>query len=101
MIERWLGAIFQACRSGHLELARELAECGRVIKGYGDTRARTSGQLSDILSLIERGESGAIDASDVAQWREDAMADDEGRALRRALASSANSAMAPPSQCSA
>lgn len=82
LINRWLGAIRKAVAWGDLELARELAECGRLVKGYGDTRARTSGQLNDILLRAESAEKGGVDASAVQQWLAGAMADDEGKAFR-------------------
>lgn len=83
LIGRWLGAIGQVAERGELDLARELAECGRLVKGYGDTRARTSAQVAGILARIEQG--GPVSAAAVAGWREAAMADDEGAAFRQSL----------------
>lgn len=83
LINGWLAAIQSAASRGDLDLARELAECGRIIKGYGDTRARTKGQLGDILSCVTGAEP--VTAATVAEWREAALADDEGRAFRQAL----------------
>jgi indolepyruvate ferredoxin oxidoreductase beta subunit len=83
LIDRWLAAVQQAAATD-LALARELAELGRLVKGYGDTRARTSAQVAEILSRYERGE--AHSAEQVRQWRAAALADDEGSAFRAALA---------------
>lgn len=84
LIDRWLAAVTRAAREGDLQLARELAESGRIVKGYGDTRARTSGQLEAMLARVEERDLPA--AATVAAWRVAALADDEGRAFRAALA---------------
>ncbi|MBN7797379.1 indolepyruvate oxidoreductase subunit beta family protein [Parahaliea mediterranea] len=85
LIGRWLQAIRRAAQGDDLDLARELAECGRLVKGYGDTRARTSAQVADILA---RAEQGGASAAAVAHWRETAFADDDGVAFRQSLAAS-------------
>lgn len=89
LIGRWLQAIRRAAQGGDLDLARELAECGRLVKGYGDTRARTSGQVADILA---RSEQGTASAAAVARWREAALADDEGQLYRESLTGGASAA---------
>jgi indolepyruvate ferredoxin oxidoreductase beta subunit len=74
LIERWLQAL--SCPlPADPGLALEVALCGRIIKGYGATRQRTSSQLSQIFSLLDNG-SGS--AEQVAQWRAAALADDAG-----------------------
>lgn len=83
LIGRWLQALRKAALGGDLDLARELAECGRLVKGYGDTRSRTSAQVADILARVEQG---GASAAAVAQWREAAFADDDGAAFRQSLA---------------
>lgn len=83
-IERWLAAVGQAVlRSGLLAL--ELARCGRLIKGYGDTAERGHRSLGLILDLAEQGGEAAALAARVAAARAAALADPEGRALARAL----------------
>lgn len=86
LIGRWLEAVYGAARRGDLALALEVAECGRLVKGYGDTRARTSAQVDEILVRLGRGDP--VSPAAVAEWREAAMADDEGSAFRGALAQS-------------
>jgi indolepyruvate ferredoxin oxidoreductase beta subunit len=83
LIGRWLDAVYGAARRGDLALAREVAECGRLIKGYGDTRARTSAQVEEIL--LRLGGDERVSPAAVAEWREAAMADDEGEAFRASL----------------
>ena len=89
-IEAWLARIVAAARlSG--DLALEVAECARLIKGYGDTYKRGSANYRLIESrIIEPALAGrlpprtAIDA--IASARTAALADPEGDALTRCLA---------------
>ena len=89
-IEAWLARIVAAVRlSG--DLALEVAECARLIKGYGDTHKRGSANYRLIESrIIEEVLAGriplraGIDA--IASARAAALADPEGDALTRCLA---------------
>jgi indolepyruvate ferredoxin oxidoreductase beta subunit len=89
-IEAWLVHIVAAARlSG--DLALEVAECARLIKGYGDTHKRGSANYRLIESrIIEPALVGriplraGIDA--IASARAAALADPEGDALIRCLA---------------
>jgi len=104
LIERWLRAIAAARDPG---LALEIALCGRLIKGYGDTnrRAKASflrifdtlvdgGAMVDGRSTVEGGTTvggGAMAdpqarAQAVRAAREGALADPEGRGLEATLA---------------
>ena len=86
LITRWLHAIAAAPDS---ELALEIALCGRLIKGYGDTNRRAKANFLRIFdSLVE---SGAIAdpkarAEAVRAARAGALADPEGRGLEATLA---------------
>jgi indolepyruvate ferredoxin oxidoreductase beta subunit len=66
-----------------LALAREISECGRMVKGYGATRQRTTGQLLAILGQVER--SNVLSATVIAGWRQAALADDDGAAFDASL----------------
>jgi len=95
MIERWLDAVAHACAID-LALAREIAECAQLVKGYGDTHRRGVANFE----LIERtyfAAEGARDAPALAdairRARQAALADPEGDALHAALAKPAT----PPS----
>jgi indolepyruvate ferredoxin oxidoreductase beta subunit len=89
-IEAWLGLIAEAAlRSG--ELALEVAECARLIKGYGDTHKRGSASYRTIEERVIRPAIAgtmpvphAIDA--IASARAAALADPEGESLTRCLA---------------
>jgi indolepyruvate ferredoxin oxidoreductase beta subunit len=73
------------------ELAVEIAECARLIKGYGDTHKRGSDNYRTIVSqVIEPALAGAmpvhqaVDA--VASARTAALRDPEGEALSKCIA---------------
>jgi indolepyruvate ferredoxin oxidoreductase beta subunit len=92
LIERWLRAIAAAHDPG---LALEIALCGRLIKGYGETNRRAKASFLRIFdTLVEGGtvvDGGAMaDAQArgeaVRAAREGALADPEGRGLEATLA---------------
>ncbi|HEY7775307.1 MAG TPA: indolepyruvate oxidoreductase subunit beta family protein, partial [Kineobactrum sp.] len=85
LIARWLRAVNSAAAAGNARLALEIAECGRLIKGYGDTRARTTSQLCSILEQLETA-SGQLPHEALRRWREAALDDDEGKAFVAELA---------------
>jgi indolepyruvate ferredoxin oxidoreductase beta subunit len=89
-IEAWLGLIAQAAPLS-AELAIEIAECARLIKGYGDTHKRGSANYRLIVArVIEPALSGqipvgqAIDA--IASARTAALVDPDGEALAKCIA---------------
>jgi len=82
LIQRWLDAVRSLVRAD-LAAAQELAACGRLVKGYGDTRHRTKAQLATIL---DRCAIRQPDAASLRRWREAALRDDEGVAFSAALA---------------
>jgi indolepyruvate ferredoxin oxidoreductase beta subunit len=53
MIERWFSAVLEA-RS--YEVAKAIADCGGMVKGYGTTRHRTTSRLLLILDAVEMTE---------------------------------------------
>ena len=89
-IEAWLAHVAEAARlSG--DFALEVAECARLIKGYGDTHKRGSANYRLIESrVIEPALAGriplraGIDA--IASARAAALADPEGDALAHCVA---------------
>jgi indolepyruvate ferredoxin oxidoreductase beta subunit len=82
-IEHWLTSI-QEVGSVNLQLACEVAECGRLVKGYGETRQRTGAQLTEILGRIRQHSD--IQPDQVVAWREAALKDDSGDALADLMA---------------
>jgi indolepyruvate ferredoxin oxidoreductase beta subunit len=87
LIERWLGLVAEAARRD-AALAREIAECARLIKGYGETHRRgKSNFLAIVDALVEN--PATVDAREQAaairKAREAALADPEGQALGKTL----------------
>jgi indolepyruvate ferredoxin oxidoreductase beta subunit len=82
-IENWLASIL-AVAPVNLQLACEVAECGRLVKGYGETRQRTSAQLAAILTRIRQQPD--IQPDRVAALRKAALKDDSGAALADLMA---------------
>lgn len=77
-IERWLAAVEEAMPA---PLALELALCGNLVKGYGETNRRGHRSLTAILALASHGTSAEI----VRAARIGALADPEGRQLSAAI----------------
>jgi indolepyruvate ferredoxin oxidoreductase beta subunit len=87
LIERWLAAVAQGARE-HWPLGHEIAQCGRLIKGYGSTNER--GKLNllhvvDHLATPAAMPDPAARAQAIAAARVAAQADDAGRGLDQAL----------------
>lgn len=80
MINSWLDAVNLLAKSD-LAAAQEMADCGRLIKGYGETRYRTSSQLTAIVSKAESSPA----AEEIAELYEAAFADDENKAFKKTL----------------
>jgi indolepyruvate ferredoxin oxidoreductase beta subunit len=94
-IERWLTQIRAAAPLG-IDLAREIAECARLIKGYGDTHKRGLGNYrriaDEVIAPALAGKMTPRAAADaVANARVAALADPEGETLSRTLAAIAAS----------
>jgi indolepyruvate ferredoxin oxidoreductase beta subunit len=97
-IEAWLAALADAARRSPA-LGLEVAECARLIKGYGETWARGTHNFQRIRdAVITPAASGrwpldfALDA--LANARAAALADPEGARLDRTLAAIAGKAAA-------
>jgi indolepyruvate ferredoxin oxidoreductase, beta subunit len=89
-IESWLALIAEAARRSG-ELALEVAECARLIKGYGDTYARGLSNYRGIEARVIRPAlAGYIPpqraADAVASARTAALVDPEGESLAKCLA---------------
>jgi len=95
-IEAWLRLIVQAAARS-AELAIEIAECAGLIKGYGDTHRRGSGNYDQIVKHVAMPAVAdamplrqAIDG--IASARAAALLDPEGEALAKCLAGLASPA---------
>ncbi len=83
MIHRWLDSIVEALGDDH-DRALALARCGRLIKGYGDTRHRTSSQLMAIVDRADR-----LPTANIKSLRDAALEDDAGEGFLKMLDSAA------------
>jgi indolepyruvate ferredoxin oxidoreductase beta subunit len=87
LMERWLGLVADAAKRD-AALAWEVAECARLIKGYGETHRRGKGNFLAIVdALVENpAAAGAAEqALAIRKAREAALADPEGKALGTTL----------------
>ena len=87
---------FRAAAPLGVDLAREIAECARLIKGYGDTHKRGLGNYrritDEVIAPALAGRMTARAAADaVANARVAALADPDGETLSRTLAAIATS----------
>ncbi|MEO0997065.1 MAG: indolepyruvate oxidoreductase subunit beta family protein, partial [Pseudomonadota bacterium] len=84
-IEHWLGLVRDAA-ADDVELAVELAALQRLIKGYGDTHARGLASFAAIAGCLDTVKLGSNPAETIRSLAGAALADEEGAALRAALA---------------
>jgi len=84
MIERWLEGVVQGTRR-HWALGHEIAQCGRLIKGYGATNERGKDNLLHVLDHLAQGPDAQAAAQAVAAAREAALTDEAGTALDATL----------------
>jgi indolepyruvate ferredoxin oxidoreductase, beta subunit len=85
-IESWLAAIERHAATHHA-LAVELARAQRLIKGYGETHQRGWRNFCTLVQQLELLASRPDGARLLAQLQEAALADEEGAALAREIAS--------------
>lgn len=82
-IEAWLQAI-SAAAARHPELAVEVAQCQRLVKGYSDTHERGVRNYDTVMDTVRR--AGATLAPAVLrELRDAALADEHGHRLKAAL----------------
>jgi len=87
LIERWLACVKDAAARS-VPLALEIAECARLLKGYGETHRRGKGNFLAIFdALVDNPAASdpADQAKAIRRAREAALADPEGKALGGAL----------------
>jgi indolepyruvate ferredoxin oxidoreductase beta subunit len=87
LIERWLALVAEAARRD-ATLAREIAECARLIKGYGETHRRGKANFLAIVDALVENPATAEpmeQAAAIRKAREAALADPEGQALGKTL----------------
>ncbi|WP_338883480.1 indolepyruvate oxidoreductase subunit beta family protein [Xenorhabdus sp. TH1] len=79
-IEEWLGRISVTAKRDPA-LATEIAQCQRLIKGYGDTYSRGSRHFQTLMEIVDHHLHDLSPAS-LRQLREAALADEQGDRLR-------------------
>jgi indolepyruvate ferredoxin oxidoreductase, beta subunit len=87
LIERWLGHVADAA-GRDATLALEVAECARLVKGYGETHRRGKGNFLAILDALVENPATADpreQARAIRRAREAALADPEAKALGKEL----------------
>ncbi len=89
-IEAWLARVAAASKLSP-DLALEVAECARLIKGYGDTWKRGSANYAlieaRVIAPVLEGRIGPAQGADaIASARTAALLDPEGESLTKALA---------------
>jgi indolepyruvate ferredoxin oxidoreductase, beta subunit len=87
LIERWLALVSDAAKRNPV-LASEVADCARLIKGYGETHRRGKANFLAIVdALVENPPTSdpSEQAKAIRRAREAALADPEGKALGQAL----------------
>ncbi len=87
LIEHWLTRVRDAAARS-IPVALEVAECARLIKGYGETHRRGKANFLAILdALVDHPAAAdpAAQAKAIRKAREAALADPEGKALGGAL----------------
>ena len=87
MIDRWLARVAEAAARS-VPLAMEIAECARLLKGYGETHRRGKANFLALMGALVENPSTtdpAEQAKAIRKAREAALADPEGKALGGAL----------------
>jgi len=87
LIEHWLTRVRDAATRS-IPVALEVAECARLIKGYGETHRRGKANFLAILDALVDNPATmdpAAQAKAIRKAREAALADPEGKALGGAL----------------
>jgi len=87
LIERWLSLVAEAARRD-AALALEVADCARLIKGYGETHRRGKANFLAIVdALVENPPTpdARAQAAAIRKAREAALADPDGKHLGQAL----------------
>lgn len=82
-IEEWLGRIADIA-ARNPELALEVAQCQRLVKGYSDTHERGLRNYDTVMAALQRA-GAAIAPATLRELRDAALADEHGQKLRAAL----------------
>ena len=92
-IEGWLATVAKAAALNP-QLGTELAQCQRLVKGYGDTHERGLRNYEALVAAVERAGARVAPAT-VRELRDAALADERGDKLRAALEKNGLAASTP------
>jgi indolepyruvate ferredoxin oxidoreductase beta subunit len=82
-IEQWLASIATAAAMNPA-LGVEVAQCQRLVKGYGDTHSRGLANYTTLMGAVQRAGS-RLAAATLHELRDAALADEHGKQLQTAL----------------
>ena len=83
----WLARVREtASRSHRYDVALEIAECQRLVKGYSDTHARGLANYQMLMGVVDGSAQRADLAEVLRRLRNAALADEEGNRLAATLA---------------
>lgn len=83
-IDGWLAQV-QALAPGDYDLALAVAECPRLVKGYGETHIRGKSKFEAVMGAIPRARRTDDPAAWITKLREVALADEGGEKLAATL----------------
>ena len=83
-MEKWLATVLD-CAAIDYDLAVEVAECQRLVKGYGDTHERGKANFDRIMDTLEILRDQPDAATKIRELREAALADEQGEELAAML----------------
>ena len=81
--ERWLAQV-AAVAAANPQLALEVVQCQRLVKGYSDTHERGRAHFDTLMGVVQRA-GAALAPATLRELREAALADEHGDALRARL----------------
>ena len=81
---KWLATV-EAVAATDYDLAVEIAECQRLVKGYGETHERGTASFKRIMDTLDDLRNQPHAATRVRELREAALADEQGEALGATL----------------
>jgi indolepyruvate ferredoxin oxidoreductase beta subunit len=83
-IEQWIRTVMSVAPTDY-ELAFEIAQCPRLIKGYGETHKRGLRSFNRILESLDNVRGNKNGAATVKRYRDAALMDEHGIALDQAM----------------
>ena len=83
-IEDWLQRI-ESAAAVNPDLAVEVAQCQRLVKGYSDTHERGVRNYETVMAAVRQAGASLAPAT-LREWRDAALADEHGNKLRAVLA---------------